>query len=158
MPASGQFTWELQPGARTTFRGFVDDVYAGQVDVRVRRTVGIGVQQRTTGVYTFSGVIARPEAGVQVTIARLDSQTNRVTGVASTRTTADGLLRTAADPAKDQTYMLAALDPSSLARLRFPLGELTKPDVRALAARATVGEVCDALRAAWGTYQPTADF
>jgi tRNA-specific 2-thiouridylase len=49
---------------------------------------------------------------------------------------ADGLLRTAADPAKDQTYMLAALSTKSLARMRFPLGELTKPEVRELAARA----------------------
>ena len=48
----------------------------------------------------------------------------------------DGLLRAAADPAKDQTYMLAAVAPSTLARLRFPLGELTKPQVRALAAEA----------------------
>jgi tRNA-specific 2-thiouridylase len=46
------------------------------------------------------------------------------------------LLRAAADPAKDQTYMLAALSPASLARLHFPLGELTKPEVRAIAARA----------------------
>jgi tRNA-uridine 2-sulfurtransferase len=46
------------------------------------------------------------------------------------------LLRVAADPAKDQTYMLAALSPASLARLRFPLGELTKPEVRAIAAQA----------------------
>jgi tRNA-specific 2-thiouridylase len=46
------------------------------------------------------------------------------------------LLRAAADPAKDQTYMLAALDPRSLARMRFPLGELTKPRVRELAAGA----------------------
>jgi len=52
------------------------------------------------------------------------------------RRTADGLLRTAADPAKDQSYMLAALAPASLARLRFPLGELAKPQVRALAAEA----------------------
>ena len=52
------------------------------------------------------------------------------------RTTPDGLLRSAADPAKDQTYMLAALDPASIARLRFPLGELAKPSVRALAAEA----------------------
>ncbi|MDQ3609666.1 MAG: tRNA 2-thiouridine(34) synthase MnmA [Actinomycetota bacterium] len=47
--------------------------------------------------------------------------------------TRDGLLRLAADPAKDQTYMLAALAPRTLARLHFPLGELTKPQVRALA-------------------------
>jgi tRNA-specific 2-thiouridylase len=46
------------------------------------------------------------------------------------------LLRAAADPAKDQTYMLAALAPASLARLRFPLGELTKPQVRQIAADA----------------------
>jgi tRNA-specific 2-thiouridylase len=46
------------------------------------------------------------------------------------------LLRAAADPAKDQTYMLAALAPESLARMSFPLGELTKPEVRAIAARA----------------------
>jgi tRNA-specific 2-thiouridylase len=46
------------------------------------------------------------------------------------------LLRTPADKAKDQTYMLAALAPSSLARMRFPLGELRKPEVRELAAAA----------------------
>jgi len=46
------------------------------------------------------------------------------------------LLRAAADPAKDQTYMLAALSPSSLARLRFPLGDLHKPEVRGIAAGA----------------------
>jgi tRNA-specific 2-thiouridylase len=49
------------------------------------------------------------------------------------RRTDDGLLRAAADPGKDQTYMLAALSRATLARLRFPLGELTKPQVRALA-------------------------
>jgi tRNA-specific 2-thiouridylase len=45
-----------------------------------------------------------------------------------------GLLRLAADPAKDQSYMLAALAPDSVARMRFPLGDLTKPQVRAIAA------------------------
>jgi tRNA-uridine 2-sulfurtransferase len=46
------------------------------------------------------------------------------------------LLRVAADRAKDQSYMLAALEPGSLARMRFPLGELTKPEVRRIAADA----------------------
>jgi tRNA-uridine 2-sulfurtransferase len=46
------------------------------------------------------------------------------------------LLAGAADGAKDQTYMLSALAPESLARLRFPLADLTKPQVRELAARA----------------------
>lgn len=52
------------------------------------------------------------------------------------RRTGEGLLRLAADPSKDQTYMLAALSRPALARLRFPLGELTKPAVRALAGEA----------------------
>jgi tRNA-specific 2-thiouridylase len=52
------------------------------------------------------------------------------------RVTDDGLLRVAADPAKDQTYMLSALSPASLARMRFPLAELVKPEVRALATEA----------------------
>jgi tRNA-specific 2-thiouridylase len=46
------------------------------------------------------------------------------------------LLRCASDLAKDQTYMLAALSPTSLARMRFPLGQLTKPQVRSLARAA----------------------
>lgn len=45
----------------------------------------------------------------------------------------DGLLRMAHDEGKDQSYALAALSPSSIGRMRFPLGELTKPQVRALA-------------------------
>jgi tRNA-uridine 2-sulfurtransferase len=49
--------------------------------------------------------------------------------------TSDGLLRVAADGHKDQSYMLAALAPPTLRRLRFPLGELHKPAVRELARR-----------------------
>jgi tRNA-uridine 2-sulfurtransferase len=45
------------------------------------------------------------------------------------------LLAAAADGAKDQSYMLAALPPALLDRLRFPLTELTKPEVREIAAR-----------------------
>lgn len=49
---------------------------------------------------------------------------------------ADGpLLASAADEAKDQSYMLAALPPELLGRLSFPLTELTKPEVRAIAER-----------------------
>lgn len=43
------------------------------------------------------------------------------------------LLRTAADEAKDQSYVLASLDPASLRRLRFPLGDMHKSHVRELA-------------------------
>jgi tRNA-specific 2-thiouridylase len=52
------------------------------------------------------------------------------------RRTPDGLLRRAADRDKDQSYMLAALSRASLARLRFPLGDLRKPQVRAIAREA----------------------
>ena len=50
------------------------------------------------------------------------------------RRTPEGLLRLAADPAKDQAYMLAGLSRATLARLRFPLGDLDKTQVRAIAA------------------------
>ena len=46
------------------------------------------------------------------------------------------LLRMAEDPGKDQSYVLAALAPESLARLRFPLGAMRKAQVRELAAAA----------------------
>jgi tRNA-specific 2-thiouridylase len=45
-------------------------------------------------------------------------------------------VREAADPAKDQSYMLARLDPAMLERLSFPLGGLTKDAVRGLARAA----------------------
>jgi tRNA-specific 2-thiouridylase len=43
------------------------------------------------------------------------------------------LIRAAADERKDQSYMLAKLDPALLDRLSFPLGGVTKDAVRALA-------------------------
>ena len=46
------------------------------------------------------------------------------------------LLRTAADTAKDQSYVLSGLAPRSLARIRFPLGGLEKHQVRELAREA----------------------
>lgn len=45
------------------------------------------------------------------------------------------LLAAASDENKDQSYMLAALPPGILERVRFPLTELTKPEVREIAAR-----------------------
>jgi tRNA-specific 2-thiouridylase len=45
------------------------------------------------------------------------------------------LLAAASDENKDQSYMLAALPPGLLERVRFPLTELTKPEVREIAAR-----------------------
>lgn len=45
-------------------------------------------------------------------------------------------LRRARDSNKDQSYFLHALGQQQLAATRFPLGELTKPEVRALAREA----------------------
>jgi tRNA-specific 2-thiouridylase len=60
------------------------------------------------------------------------------------------LLRRAADPAKDQTYFLFGLTQEQLSRTRFPLGEMTKPQVRefarhhglALAEKPDSQEIC----------------
>jgi tRNA-specific 2-thiouridylase len=40
------------------------------------------------------------------------------------------------DPGKDQTYFLALLQPAQLADARFPVGHLTKPELRAVARAA----------------------
>jgi len=60
------------------------------------------------------------------------------------------LVARAADPTKDQSYMLATIDPALLDGLWFPLGEQTKADTRAeaaasgleVAARADSQEAC----------------
>jgi tRNA-specific 2-thiouridylase len=46
-----------------------------------------------------------------------------------------GALRRAADAGKDQSYLLHGLSPAQLARARFPLGAMSKPEVRAHARR-----------------------
>jgi tRNA-specific 2-thiouridylase len=46
------------------------------------------------------------------------------------------LLACGLDPAKDQSYMLARVDPAKLERISFPLGAQTKADTRAEAGRA----------------------
>ena len=44
-------------------------------------------------------------------------------------------LRKGLDPAKDQSYFLFTLTPDQMARVRFPLGGMTKEEVRSHAAR-----------------------
>jgi len=48
---------------------------------------------------------------------------------------AGGVLRRSVDPGKDQSYVLAVLTRDQLARAMFPLGDSTKTEVRAEAAR-----------------------
>ncbi len=58
---------------------------------------------------------------------------------ARVREDGDGPLLCAAESAdKDQSYMLARLPSERLARLRFPLGEMSKPQVRDLARSASL--------------------
>lgn len=45
------------------------------------------------------------------------------------------LLRRAVDAAKDQSYVLYGLTQTQLARVRFPVGGYTKPEIRAVARR-----------------------
>ncbi len=47
----------------------------------------------------------------------------------------DGVLHTAADSSKDQTYFLYPVTREALSRTLFPLGGMTKPEVRAEAER-----------------------
>jgi tRNA-specific 2-thiouridylase len=49
------------------------------------------------------------------------------------------LVARGADPAKDQSYMLATVDPALLEHVGFPLGDATKADVRREAADAGLG-------------------
>ena len=72
-----------------------------------------------------------------VDLARRLGATHLVTGHYA-RIVEDGegpLLAAAADENKDQSYMLAALPPALLSRVRFPLTDLTKPEVREIATR-----------------------
>ncbi len=61
--------------------------------------------------------------------------THIVTGHYARKSTLNGrsVIRKAADPAKDQSYVLAMLTKEQVERAFFPLGEYTKPEVRALA-------------------------
>jgi tRNA-uridine 2-sulfurtransferase len=84
---------------------------------------------RCNGSFRFAGLLAfarRVGARKLVTghYARLGEHRGRL------------LLARGADPAKDQSYMLARLDPRLLPRLWFPLGGQTKADTRAEARSA----------------------
>jgi tRNA-specific 2-thiouridylase len=60
----------------------------------------------------------------------------QVSGASPTSPTAPALsLRRGADPAKDQSYVLSMLGQDALARVLFPVGEMSKDDVRANARR-----------------------
>ena len=99
------------------FRHFLDELAAGRTpnpDVACNREIKFGVclehARRLGAVWFATGHYARIDAAS-----------------GSTR-----LLR-AVDRAKDQSYFLHTVPAESLARTRFPIGGLTKPEVRRLA-------------------------
>ncbi|HEV2790667.1 MAG TPA: tRNA 2-thiouridine(34) synthase MnmA [Solirubrobacterales bacterium] len=104
-----------------------------------RRVVGRFVSGYTEGQTPNPCILCNGEVrlGAMVDLAERLGAERLLTGhYARIVEDADGpLLAAAADRAKDQSYMLAALPPELLRRLGFPLTELTKPEVREIAAR-----------------------
>ena len=104
-----------------------------------RRVVAQFVSGYTAGATPNPCILCNGEVRIAAMIDLADriGATHLVTGHYA-RIVDDGsglLLAPAADEAKDQSYMLAALPPELLGLLRFPLTELTKPEVRAIAER-----------------------
>jgi tRNA-specific 2-thiouridylase len=114
-------------------------------------TLDLREQFRSTVVEPFTRAYARGETPNPCTLCnggfRFDELlrfTRRVgaerlaTGHYARIAERDGVLAIAraADPAKDQSYMLATLDPAALERLWFPLGGQTKEETRAQAEAA----------------------
>ncbi len=84
-------------------------------EILLNKALGLGAEKLATGHY--ARVLPRT-AGEEKPPARAKYQ----------------LLR-AIDRAKDQSYVLSVLTQDKLSRVIFPLGELTKPQVREIAAR-----------------------
>ncbi len=104
-----------------------------------RRVVGEFVAGYAAGSTPNPCILCNGEVRIAAMIDLADrlGATHLITGHYA-RIVDDGegpLLAAAVDEAKDQSYMLAALPPDLLGRLRFPLTELTKPEVREIAAR-----------------------
>jgi tRNA-specific 2-thiouridylase len=104
-----------------------------------RRVVGSFLDGYAAGATPNPCIVCNGEVRIaaMIDLAERLGATHLVTGHYA-RIVEDGagpLLAAAADQAKDQSYMLAALPPALLDRVRFPLTELSKPEVREIAAR-----------------------
>jgi tRNA-specific 2-thiouridylase len=104
-----------------------------------RRVVGTFLSGYASGATPNPCIVCNGEVRIaaMVDLAERLGATHLVTGHYA-RIVDDGsgpLLASAADTAKDQSYMLAALPPALLDRVRFPLTELSKPEVREIAGR-----------------------
>jgi tRNA-uridine 2-sulfurtransferase len=103
-----------------------------RLDAMLELAGRLGAQTLVTGHY--ARVVVGEARGTADAFARRPAK--RADMTEGPRAEAAPLLQMATDPGKDQSYVLAALDPESLARLRFPLGEMDKAQVRELAAAA----------------------
>ena len=140
----GSAGWSLRPGDTTTYYAQVrGGDRSDDLTITVRRTVTINVSQ-TNGVYTFTGWVEGAVPGTQVTLARLDSRTKRVTGVASTKTDAAGryTIRTRLPEGFAGYYALTAPTPERLA-VRSPLYGLVVPATTAAAVSLDVSRSGD---------------
>ena len=103
-------------------------------DVRCNREIKFGVFRAWAREQGFAAV-ATGHYARRVEVERVDPDAlGRTNGLGSTRSTFE--LLEGADKNKDQSYFLALLSPEQLADARFPLGDLAKPQVRALAREA----------------------
>ena len=100
-------------------------------EVLLNKAMGLGAEKLATGHYAR----VRPPLNPPRTFGR--GETPPPPGPLPRLTTGEGefqLLR-AVDRNKDQSYVLSVLTQDKLSRVMFPLGELTKPQVREIAAR-----------------------
>jgi tRNA-specific 2-thiouridylase len=108
-----------------------------RLDAMLELAGRVGARTLTTGHY--ARVIADEAGGTGAGVSEhesADGSGDRRSLQGNAHATVTPLLRTATDPGKDQSYVLAALAPASLARLRFPLGGMPKVQVRELATAA----------------------
>jgi tRNA-uridine 2-sulfurtransferase len=104
-----------------------------------RRVVGEFLSGYAAGATPNPCIVCNGEVRIaaMIDLAERLGATHLITGHYA-RIVEDGsgpLLAAAVDEAKDQSYMLAALPPDLLGKVRFPLTELSKPEVREIAAR-----------------------
>jgi tRNA-specific 2-thiouridylase len=103
-------------------------------DVRCNHEIKFGVFRDWAKEHGFAAV-ATGHYARRMEVERVDPNAlGRTNGLGSTRSAY--ALWEGADKNKDQSYFLALLTPAQLADARFPLGDLTKPQVRALACAA----------------------
>jgi tRNA-uridine 2-sulfurtransferase len=108
-----------------------------------RRVVGAFLSGYAAGATPNPCIVCNGEVRIaaMIDLAQRLGATHLVTGHYA-RIVDDGsgpLLAAGADRAKDQSYMLAALPPALLGKVRFPLTELSKSEVREIADRHGLG-------------------